>query len=242
MFTGGARLRPGARPHLQRDGGRSAQHAQVPGHVAAAAAAGERAGSCPARAPTGCATPCCPTAWIAPRRSSFDGIDTQPHDRWLAYAGANPPAALTRALARSPVTSAARARARRRRRSAATVAPLAAGLTAVRALRVAAGRHGPPDEAQFEIDFRLAQKEAQFVEALVLAADMRLDAVADDGAGRRRAAGGRRSARGQPRRRGDVAATVEQASTPRHAVHGRRSIAARRVSCAAAARIPADAR
>ena len=34
------RSRSGARPHLQRDRRRSAQHAQVPGHVAAAAAAG----------------------------------------------------------------------------------------------------------------------------------------------------------------------------------------------------------
>ena len=37
------------------------------------------------------------------------------------------------------------------------------------------------DAARYEIDFRLAQKEPQFAQALVLAADVRLDAVADDG-------------------------------------------------------------
>ncbi len=39
-FTGGDAVRSGPRPHLRRNRRRSAQHAQVPGHVAAAAAAG----------------------------------------------------------------------------------------------------------------------------------------------------------------------------------------------------------
>ena len=56
-------LRPDPRPHLQRDRRRGAQHAQVPGHVAAAAAAGRhRRASARARAPIACATRCCPAA------------------------------------------------------------------------------------------------------------------------------------------------------------------------------------
>ena len=38
-----------------------------------------------------------------------------------------------------------------------------------------------PEASRYEIDFRLAQKEAQFEEALVLAADVRLEAIALDG-------------------------------------------------------------
>jgi hypothetical protein len=37
------------------------------------------------------------------------------------------------------------------------------------------------DNARFEIDYRLAQKEEQFSQALLLAAEMRLDAIARDG-------------------------------------------------------------
>ena len=58
---------------------------------------------------------------------------------------------------------------------------LAAGLTAVRTLRPAL-RTMPIDEAaRFEIDFRLAQKESAFQEALVASQGLRLEAVADDG-------------------------------------------------------------
>ena len=39
---------------------------------------------------------------------------------------------------------------------------------------------GLNDGGRYEIDVRLAQKEKQFTEALVLAADVRLEAVADD--------------------------------------------------------------
>ena len=35
--------------------------------------------------------------------------------------------------------------------------------------------------ARYEIDFRLAQKEAQFEQAILLAADVRLEAIARDG-------------------------------------------------------------
>ena len=37
------------------------------------------------------------------------------------------------------------------------------------------------DEGRYEIDFRLAQKEEQFQDALVLAQSLRIDATANDG-------------------------------------------------------------
>ena len=37
------------------------------------------------------------------------------------------------------------------------------------------------ETARYEIDFRLAQKEEQFEQALLLAADVRLEAIARDG-------------------------------------------------------------
>jgi LmbE family N-acetylglucosaminyl deacetylase len=76
---------------------------------------------------------------------------------------------------------------------AGSVAPLAAGLRAVRALRsdlprllVAPSANGSDlapaaSDSRAEIDFRLAQKERQFQDALVVATGTRLDALADDG-------------------------------------------------------------
>ena len=40
---------------------------------------------------------------------------------------------------------------------------------------------GLAEDARFEIDFRLAQKESQFIDALVAATDLRLEAIANDG-------------------------------------------------------------
>ncbi len=63
--------------------------------------------------------------------------------------------------------------------SAAAIAPLGRGLTAVRDLR---GALACLDQtARYEIDLRLAQKEDQFEQALLLAADVRLEAIARDG-------------------------------------------------------------
>jgi LmbE family N-acetylglucosaminyl deacetylase len=60
-----------------------------------------------------------------------------------------------------------------------TVAPLAAGLGAVRALRVRLKTFDA--SARYELDFRLAQKEQQFADALVLAEPIRIEVLADDG-------------------------------------------------------------
>jgi LmbE family N-acetylglucosaminyl deacetylase len=63
--------------------------------------------------------------------------------------------------------------------SVAAIAPLGRGLRAVRELRGGLGLLS--DQARYEIDLRLAQKEDQFEQALLLAADVRLDAIARDG-------------------------------------------------------------
>lgn len=62
---------------------------------------------------------------------------------------------------------------------AAAAPPLASGLAAVRALR--ARLRPSTDAGAYEVDFRLAQKEAQFEDALLLAANARLEALAADG-------------------------------------------------------------
>jgi NPCBM-associated, NEW3 domain of alpha-galactosidase/GlcNAc-PI de-N-acetylase len=112
--------------------------------------------------------------------SLFDGIDTS-----LAgiaqYAGPNPPAALTAGL-RAIVEQAVRAQtAFDAGHDAATAAPVEEGLTAVRALRAQLGSMGLSDDAKFEIDFRLAQKERNFADAVVAAHGLTFEAIADDG-------------------------------------------------------------
>ncbi len=110
----------------------------------------------------------------------FDGIDTS-LTSLASYAGSNPPQALTAALssistavktARSAIASGG---------NGATVPALVTGLTAVRKLRSELPSLPIDAAARFEIEFRLAQKETQFTRALLLAADVKLDAVASDG-------------------------------------------------------------
>ena len=76
-------VRSGARPHLRRDRRRSAQHAQVPGHVAAAAAAGAdrwrwiwRRPAPAAFAPIACATRVLDGGVARAEKEIFDGVDT----------------------------------------------------------------------------------------------------------------------------------------------------------------------
>ncbi len=115
-----------------------------------------------------------------PDPEMFDGVDTTLAGL-ASYAGATPPAALTAGLTRiTTAVTAARAAVSATGEGAA-VAPLASGLKAVRTLRGELGGLGLSDTAKYEIDVRLAQKEKQFEQALVLAADVRLDAIASDG-------------------------------------------------------------
>jgi LmbE family N-acetylglucosaminyl deacetylase len=114
-----------------------------------------------------------------PDPDMFDGVDTSLASL-ATYAGATPPPALTAGLSRV-MASVADARAGfAATGSSAAVAPLASGLAAVRALRAELPKLGMPDAGRYEIDQRLALKERQFADALVLAADVRLDAIAGD--------------------------------------------------------------
>jgi hypothetical protein len=114
-----------------------------------------------------------------PEKEIFDGVDTSLRSL-LSFAPSAPPA-LGEGLDR---VSAAVVEARKALASggeSATVAPLAAGLKALREVRASLASTSLPETAKFEIDFRLAQKEPQFAQALMLATDIRLDAVARDG-------------------------------------------------------------
>ena len=64
---------------------------------------------------------------------------------------------------------------------AGTAAPIEAGLAAVRALRAQLGSMGLSDGAKYEIDFRLAQKERNYQDAVIAAHGLTFEAIADDG-------------------------------------------------------------
>ena len=114
-----------------------------------------------------------------PEKEIFDGVDTSLRSLLAFAPGA--PASLGASLDR---ISAAVADARKALSSggeSATIAPLSTALNALRDLRGSLGSLGLSDSARYEIDFRLGQKEPQFAQALMLAADVRIDAVARDG-------------------------------------------------------------
>jgi LmbE family N-acetylglucosaminyl deacetylase len=135
-------------------------------------------------------------AGVAPK-DMFDDIDTTVPGL-AKYAGAQPPANLVIAL-QGIATNVEQARqAAEARGPAAAAPPLVQGLTALRSLRASLGGSsagssaGSKDpalqaslqlspEARYEIEFRLAQKEPQFEEALLLTHGIRLEALADDG-------------------------------------------------------------
>ena len=116
---------------------------------------------------------------IAPK-SFFEGIDTS-LAALTAFAGASPPAALSAGVKRMADAAGAAGRAAALGDRAAAARELAAGLSAVRQLRRDLPAMGLSDEGRFEIDFRLAQKTRQFERALVIAAGLRIEALADDG-------------------------------------------------------------
>ena len=175
-FTGGGDYDADAWADLRRDRGRSALDAQVPGHVAAAAAAQ----SC-RRAFTGCATPCLPDGLNRSEEGDVRGnrhaarrpLDVR-RQRILRHNSSN-------ALERIAIAAADARKGMQSAGSAATVPALARGLAAVRELRAALASMGLDETARFEIDFRLKPKEEQFSQALILAADLRLESLANDG-------------------------------------------------------------
>ncbi|HEX4567994.1 MAG TPA: PIG-L family deacetylase, partial [Vicinamibacterales bacterium] len=116
----------------------------------------------------------------------FEGIDTSLVGLTrFARSGAAPGLSTPlRAIQQTVIDARAAAASRG---SAAAVTPLVLGLRATRALRADLSKLLGPSEntaaadAAYEIDFRLAQKERQFQDALVVASGIRVDAVADDG-------------------------------------------------------------
>lgn len=112
--------------------------------------------------------------------SLFDGIDvTIP--ALATFAGATPPAALTSGLA-AIADAARRAKASfAAGNDAGTIAPIEAGLTAVRALRSKLGSMGLSDSARYEIDYRLKLEEQDSQNAVLAAHGLTFDAVANDG-------------------------------------------------------------
>ena len=178
-----------------------------------------------------------------PDPEMFDGVETA-LSSLAAYAGAPPPAALVAGLTRIASSVADARAAVAAKGSTAGVEPLAAGLKAVRALRADLGSLGLNDAGRYEIDVRLAQKARQFEQALVLAADVRLEAVAERRPGDCRAAGGaagdrRQSRRRRDHRRGD-AGRPHLAGRRLRAGPGRRAKA--RASASSPRTVPADAR
>ncbi len=119
-------------------------------------------------------------------KDMFDGIDTTLAGL-LAYAGSHPPPVLVTALQGIGSSVVAAKEAVETRGPGAAAAPLASGLAAVRDLRAKlAPMTGSKDstlqdDVRYEIDVRLAWKESQFQEALLLTHGIRLEALADDG-------------------------------------------------------------
>ena len=112
--------------------------------------------------------------------SLFDGVDTR-LEAIAQYAGANPPAALTSAIAAIAADARAARSAFDSGNDAATAQPIEAGLASIRALRVQLSSIGLDDSARYEIDFRLRIKERDYQDAVLAAHGLSFDAVADDG-------------------------------------------------------------
>jgi LmbE family N-acetylglucosaminyl deacetylase len=113
-------------------------------------------------------------------RDPFDGVETS-ITTLAAYAGAQAPPELSTHLERIGAAAAEARQAFGAGGATATVSSLVRGLSAVRTLRRALGSMPLADEARYEIDHRLKLKDAQFGEALRLAAGVQLDAIARDG-------------------------------------------------------------
>ena len=109
----------------------------------------------------------------------FDGVDTSL--RSLLSFAPTAPAELGAGLDRITAAVVNARKALSAGGEAATVAPLTTGLKALRDVRAALATMNLSEAARYEIDFRLSKKEPQFAQALILATDVRLDAVSRDG-------------------------------------------------------------
>ncbi len=113
-------------------------------------------------------------------RALFDNIDTT-ITGLAQFAGPKPPRELTDAL--SALATSVRTAQQRFDDAGdqATLTPLLAGLRGVRTTRGMLRGLQIDENARYEIDFRLRQKEREFQQAILLADAVRIDALADDG-------------------------------------------------------------
>ena len=112
--------------------------------------------------------------------SLFDGVDST-IPGLVQFAGPRPPQDLVSGLA--TIASAVQD-AQKKFDSGpheATLPPLLAGLHAVRTLRGQLGGMTIDDNGRYDIDMRLAQKESEFQQAILLANAVHVEALADDG-------------------------------------------------------------
>ncbi len=109
-----------------------------------------------------------------------DGIDSSIASL-AQYSGPKPPKDLVEGLA----AIASHVRSAQQRFDAGNdsgaVAPLLAGLHAVRVLRAQLRAMTMDEAGKFEIEFRLRQKEREFQQAILIAAGLRIDALSNDG-------------------------------------------------------------
>jgi LmbE family N-acetylglucosaminyl deacetylase len=112
--------------------------------------------------------------------SLFEGVDTS-LTGLSRFAGAKQSDTLVRGLAIASAHVAAATKALASEGPSAAVQPLVYGLSAVRELRSNLASAVADEAGRYEIDFRLAQKEEQFQDALVLAQSLRIEAIANDG-------------------------------------------------------------
>lgn len=114
-----------------------------------------------------------------PEKEIFDGVDTSM--RGLLSFAPKAPSSLGEGLDRISAAVADARKALAANGESATIGPLTAAVKALRDVRQSLASMNLTEAARYEIAFRLAQKEPQFAQALLLAADVRLDAVARDG-------------------------------------------------------------
>ena len=108
-------------------------------------------------APIACATPCSTAAWRATEKEIFDGVDTSLRSLLDVRASARPRSSAPGSIASRAAVADAR-KALRAGGEAATVAPLTAGLKALRDVRASLASMNLPESARYEIDFRLGRR------------------------------------------------------------------------------------
>jgi len=120
------------------------------------------------------------TLFESEETSLFDGVDTS-IQALASFSESNPPVDLTQALKTiAGYSTEALGQYKRDGLSGARL-PILNGLQAVRELRDSLAAMSLSEDAQWEIDFRLATKERQFVNAALLVHSVRIEVLASDG-------------------------------------------------------------